>query len=179
MKNHRFLLSALLPFIASIVFASRVYGDIHFDSLKPVEVASISANPANKEKEILSSDGWATLKGRITYDGELPKGAPLTITKDEAVFLCDEAKRRGHHLDQTWLGKKTNGVYGVANVVIFLNPPKGKHFKIHKDYQDVRKDKKLAQVVLDQPFGSFDPRVVVLYPSFFHQEQWHQYRKDH
>src|SRR5204863_4426710 len=47
-----------------------------------------------------------------------------------------------------------------------LKPPSGKFFKIYDKYEDVSGDKQLGKRDLDQPFCAYDPRVVVLYPSY-------------
>jgi hypothetical protein len=130
----------------------------------------IPVQAVQKPTEPLASDGWATLQGRITHDGDLPVGAKLNINKDQSVCLCPEAVARGDDRDQTWLGKNSGGIQGVANVVVFLKPPDGKHFKIHDRYKDVSKDPNVGKVILDQPYCAFDPRVVVLYPSYYSEQ---------
>src|SRR4051812_24288333 len=81
--------------------------------------------------EELKSDGWATLEGRITYDGDKPPDNPDAtnrITKDQNVCLCKEAKDRGEDHEQIWICKETKDGIGVANVVLFLKAPQGKFF---------------------------------------------------
>jgi hypothetical protein len=163
MKRSGLSIFLLLP--ALLLWATGLIGS-HRDP--DAESATVSRGAANQKLlEPLASAGWGTLEGRITYDGDaLPENAPLNITKDLNVCLCEEAKKRGDHLNQVWLGNKTNGGIGVANVVIFLKPPAGKYFTIHEAYKDVSESKTLGKVVLDQPFCAYEPRVVVLYPSY-------------
>jgi hypothetical protein len=125
-----------------------------------------AAGAGQAPTEELKSDGWATLEGQITFAGDLPENDKLAITKDQNVCECAEAVMRGETRLQTWIGMKTDKGYGLANVVVFLRPPSGKHFNIHDKYKNVAGDEKLKEVVLDQPFCAYDPHLVILYPSY-------------
>jgi hypothetical protein len=115
----------------------------------------------------LNSTGWGTLEGQVVYDGDAPPANPqANITKDEGWCKCQAAKDRHEDLDLIWTGKTTSNGFGVENVVIFLKPPEGKFFKIYDKYKDVSEDPTLAKRKLDQPFCAYEPRVVVLYPSY-------------
>lgn len=106
------------------------------------------------EKTEVASTGWGTLKGKVTFEGGLPEIGRLKIDKDNEV--CD----KGDTKDQTW---KIGGPdHGVGDVVIWLRAPKNHYFKISDE--DKKVDRK---VKLDQPFCSFIPHVLALYPSYY------------
>jgi hypothetical protein len=110
------------------------------------------------EVTALKPQGFATIKGKVTYVGDPPAPAALPIpdnNKDKDYCL------KGEHNDQTWVVSKDNK--GVANVVIWVRPPKGKFFDVPADQQ------KPEQMTLkvDQPFCAFIPHVTVTYPSYY------------
>jgi hypothetical protein len=107
-------------------------------------------------KKPLEAKGWATLKGKVTLDGEIPPRTMLKGIKEKEE--CHGGKEE-ENIDQTWL---VNDDKGVENVAIWIKPPKGKFFKIKDE------DKKNAdEVVLRQPHCAFIPHVLTLYPSYF------------
>lgn len=119
-----------------------------------------------KATEELASTGWATLKGRITYDGKLPENEPFNITRDQSWCDCEAAKKRRDTINLVWVGTEADGATGVGNVVVFLKAPDGKHFKIPDSLKDVSQNEKMGKVVLDQPFCAYEPRVVLVYPGY-------------
>jgi hypothetical protein len=111
--------------------------------------------PAGKKEE-LASTGWGTLKGKVTFEGELPAINKDIIAKDNK----DRAKcEKGDTAEQTW---KIGPDKGVANVVVWLRAPAGKYFKVPDDKKEVNET-----VKIDQTHCAFEPHVVALYPSFF------------
>jgi hypothetical protein len=116
-----------------------------------------SSGPAKTE---LASDGWGTVEGLVTYEGELPQVGSL---KPEMEKHADKAQclqgTENEIKEQTWIIGPNKG---VANVVIFLKAPDDKFFKI--DDQD---KKRMAPVELRQPHCAFLPHVVALYPVYF------------
>jgi hypothetical protein len=104
--------------------------------------------------------GDSVIKGRVTYDGELPESKIIpAILRHENRDGCLKGPE-SEKIDQTWLvDKKTKG---VANVVIWLVPPEGKYFAVKEE------DKKRQEpVVIDQPHCAFVPHVVAVYPAYF------------
>jgi hypothetical protein len=112
---------------------------------------------AGAERTPLKSSGWATLRGKVTYDGDPPPRVDFTDSmagnKDKSHCLKDDIE------DPTWLVGPDKG---VANVVVWLRPPAGQFFPI-PDEQKKRTD----VVCMDQPYCAFKPHVVVLFPSYW------------
>jgi hypothetical protein len=119
-----------------------------------------SAGPSAAERTSLKSSGWATLRGKVTYDGDAPPRGDFTDSmagnKDKSHCL------KGDTEDPTWLVGPDKG---VANVVVWLRPPAGQFFPI-PDAQKKRTD----VVSMDQPFCAFKPHVVVLFPSYWDEK---------
>jgi hypothetical protein len=104
----------------------------------------------------LDTKGTATVKGKVTYDGNPPKLPDLTKRMKEHA---DRARcLKGPTEDPTWV---VDANKEVKNVVVWLRPPRGKFFKVPADQQ------KAQEVVIHQPYCAFDPHVVTLFPSFF------------
>ncbi len=119
----------------------------------------------NGQKQLLQTNGWGSLSGRVLYKGVPPKPADITdkmkIHADKACCLGGKGLEL---VDNTWIvDPKT---MGVANVLIYLKAPTGKYFPIH-----VADKKRADTVVLDQPHCMFDPHVLALYPSYFDGEK--------
>jgi hypothetical protein len=116
-----------------------------------------AAAPGAGGRTELAATGWATLKGKVTYDGEPPEPADLTDqmagNKDRDYCL------KGDTEDPTWVVGPDGG---VANVVVWLRPPRGKFFPV-PDGMKKRSD----IVTMDQPFCAFKPHGVILFPSYW------------
>src|SRR6516164_2775127 len=70
----------------------------------------------------------AVVKGQVTYDGDLPKGTLIeAMAKHDNKATC-LAGEEFEKIDQKWIVNKSNK--GVANVVVWLEPPKGSAFKV-------------------------------------------------
>jgi hypothetical protein len=99
----------------------------------------------------------AVVKGVVKYKGpafepELEPG--IKGHKEEALCM----KGTGNDTKaQKWLVGKDNG---LANVVVSLEPPTGKKYKIDDKLIDPFKKK---EVVLDQPFCAYHPHVAAVY----------------
>jgi hypothetical protein len=103
----------------------------------------------------LESTGSGTLKGTIAYDGNPPAPTQIKMEKDP-----DYCRRTDPKKLQVWdVGPNK----AVANVVVWLRAPKGKCFKIPEDMKQWKGD----PVKIDQPHCAFEPRVVVLFPSYY------------
>jgi hypothetical protein len=102
-----------------------------------------------------ATDG--TVKGTVKIKGDPPE------MKEEDRILKHEDKNKclagkgNHVLEQIWLVNK-NGF--VANVVVSLEPPEGKKYKIEDKLKDSFKTK---TATLDQPYCAFEPHIVALY----------------
>ena len=108
-------------------------------------------------KTALKPTGFATIKGKITYDGDPPPPADIHIpddNKDKQYCL------KGPHTDPTWtIGPEK----GVANVVLWVRAPAGKYFEIPADQHHPA----VPVIAIHQPFCAFEPHVSVAFPSFF------------
>jgi hypothetical protein len=104
----------------------------------------------------LAAKGWGTLKGKVTLDGEMPDKEPLKAL--EAKTECHGGSLE-EKISQTWL---VNDNKEVANVAVWIRPPKGKFFKI----KDEDKDRSSEEILLRQPHCAFMPHVLTLFPSY-------------
>lgn len=88
---------------------------------------------------------WGNLKGRFVFDGNAPKPAALSVTKDQEV--C------GKHdlVDESLVVNPENK--GLQNVVIYVRTKKP---KVHPDY----KADEAATVTLDNKNCRFEPHVL-------------------
>jgi hypothetical protein len=105
----------------------------------------------------LKPAGFATIKGKITYDGTPPPPVDIHIpddNKDKQECL------KGPHTDPTWIVGPDKG---VKNVVMWLRSPADKYFEIPADQQKPAE----PVVLIHQPFCAFEPHVAVAFPSFF------------
>jgi hypothetical protein len=119
--------------------------------------ASSSSASSSGEKTELKASGSATIKGKVTYNGTPPKAPDIDIpdnNKDKSFCL------KGTHTDQTWVVGPDKG---VANVVVWIRPPKDKFFVVPPDQQ--KPEQAVAKV--DQPFCAFEPHVSTIFPSFY------------
>ncbi len=78
------------------------------------------------------ADAWGTLKGRFIYDGDPPQQEKLNVTKDVEVCTKD------HPLNESLVVGPDGG---LANVVVYIRPARGKAIKIHPDYKTDAADK--------------------------------------
>jgi len=111
-------------------------------------------------KTALNAKLDSTITGKVTYDGDPPVPKFLEdISKHKDKETCLKGKENGETVDPTWRVDKKGG---VANVVIWLEPPAGKYFNL------ADADKKRTDViVMDQPHCAFVPHVVALFPKYF------------
>ena len=104
----------------------------------------------------------ATIVGRVTYDGD-PPGRPRIAAVDGHAdrAIC----MQGDVNDPTWIVDP--GSRGVANVVVWVAPPRDYYFKKPDDKLKTWED----TVQVDQPFCAFEPHVSVLYPQYYDGKQ--------
>jgi hypothetical protein len=110
------------------------------------------------ELTAVKGTGVATLKGKVTYDGDAP--TPRDLKPDMEKQQDKDHCLKGPTLDPTWIVNKDGK--GVANVVVWLRAPEGMYFDIPAADQS-RKD----EVIMDQPFCEFQPHVAAFYPYFW------------
>jgi hypothetical protein len=110
-----------------------------------------------KPKAVEAKD-FATIKGKVTYDGDPPN--PGTVT-DREDFKKNEDKEKCEANPDDLKGQawKVSADKGVANVVVWVRPPQGTYFPVPKN---VTWNK---NATIDQPFCAFHPHVLVLFPA--------------
>jgi hypothetical protein len=114
-----------------------------------------------KPREELIVKTTGTIKGKVELDGTPP--VPPLISMGSAEAQCHRGAGKEEIEDETWLVSK-NG--GVRNVVIILQPPPGKFFKLTEAQQKPKEE----EVKLTQPHCAFKPRVFALFPSFYKKD---------
>lgn len=115
------------------------------------------APPAGAAKAF-EGKGWGSIKGKVIYDGTPPATVDLSAQPAVAAHKDIGHCKMGNMNDQAWVVKDG----AVPNTLIVLEPPAGTYFAAppadKKSYPE--------EVVVDQPFCAFEPRVVVLYPGY-------------
>ncbi len=109
------------------------------------------AAPANAAA-MPAEEGWGTIKGQVIFSGDkIPESLPFNMTKDQ-----DHCQSKGPQLDVKWKVHPKNK--GLANVVVFLQPERGKALPVHESLGAPAQ----KEAVLDQPFCVFEPRVLAM-----------------
>jgi hypothetical protein len=114
--------------------------------------------------------GKAVIKGKVTFDGDMPdieklNAELLAQIKDKGaadVGQCLSDKCGTDKDQQTWIIGKDKG---LKNVVVFLVPEQGTYFACSKDDEGVKKvlDKALE---VHQPYCAFHPHAAVLFSEY-------------
>lgn len=121
-----------------------------------------STSSQAQELQLLPTDGYGSLSGKITLKGDLPEVknlVPAMMVKDAKCCISPKMKPE-EKVDLTWIvDPKTRA---VANVMVWVVPPKGKFFPT----PDNLKDRKKEPVSLDQPHCQYLPRVVAHQPFY-------------
>lgn len=110
------------------------------------------------EAVVPDKESWGTLKGKVVFAGDrLPKRPALTVDRDKAHCLSrgpipDESlvvnpKDKGVKWVVVWLAKEVNGKADHAAAL-----------PIHESLKEINAE----PIVMDQPFGKFEPHVVAL-----------------
>lgn len=151
----------ILPVLALLIATAGCGGGGDKGKDKPTADGVKKPAAAKAAKEELAVTGWkGVLKGKVTFEGDAPARGDAT---SEIKKLGNEADRnhclKGDTSEQTW---KVGPDKGVANVVVWLRPSGKKYFNLPDD-QRTRAD----EVKVDQPFCTFEPHVVVVYPNYF------------
>jgi hypothetical protein len=120
------------------------------------------------EKKPVVAKGYATLKGRVRYEGGRPNfaaadkaiQAQMQAQNDHAVCLApsDDPRQVGQ---QDWILSKDGD---VANVLIYLKPSGNDYFQLKPE--EIKKKSWPEVVTVDQPHCAFMPRVVATFPEY-------------
>jgi hypothetical protein len=106
-----------------------------------------------------SLDG--VLKGRVVFEGEVPPPLPnrgFDVHPDKSICLKGGPNEASRYI---WVVDKQNK--GLANVVVWLEPPDGKYFLLTEH----DKNRQGEVMVIDQPHCAFVPHVTTLFPAYF------------
>jgi hypothetical protein len=121
----------------------------------------VAAGPqATKREALVATSFAATVKGRVTYNGDLP--APMEIKN---VDKPNQAKGCPPNVMKAgwYVGKSSDGK-GVRYAVVFLRAPGGMKMPRLSDEQlKAPEGKKIVEI--SQPKCQFEPRVLVLGPD--------------
>lgn len=94
------------------------------------------------------AEDWTTVRGRIVYDGEPPKNAPLEINRD--AEFCGPLNLT----DDSLLVNPEN--HGVKNVAIWIHSKKD--VAVHQSYDEAMRE----PVVLNNNGCQFEPRMLTV-----------------
>src|ERR1700691_4819736 len=91
----------------------------------------LQGNLAHGQLQMLKSDGWGSLSGKVTLDGKIPDIVDLVpkmkTHADSACCLAPAAKP-AEKIETTWVvDPKTKA---VANVIVWIKPPKDAYFPL-------------------------------------------------
>jgi hypothetical protein len=116
------------------------------------------AKPATTASADIDTPTEATLVGVVKYKGEWPKQEqePAIAMNEKEGPKCLDGARKIDKIKQTWIVSDKGE---VANVIVFIEPPKGKKFKITEALKEPFKKK----LVVDQMFCAYEPHVAALY----------------
>ena len=123
--------------------------------------AVASNTAAVVEASAVEAKGTATLKGKITYDGTPPTLPDLTPEMEKKGEPDKSHCLKGDRSDQLW---KVGADKGVANVIVWLQAPEGKYFKVPAG-ESTKED-----VTIEQPFCQFIPHIAAINPSDYDPE---------
>jgi hypothetical protein len=147
----------LVVLLARLQFASSQQDrDNSFESLPNALVATRALG--KKLEPFVPTNNKAAIKGRVTYDGTPPIMPKINLMghADEAPCCAGPDKEPR---EQTWIVGKEKG---VANVVVFLEPPAGTFFA-----SDERPAKELrSDAILDQRHCVYEPHVLTLFVAY-------------
>jgi hypothetical protein len=111
------------------------------------------------KKTELKSTGAGTLKGRVTFVGDLPAEVGKDIAELVKKAECHDSPPE-QKVNQTWFISKDKG---VQYVVVWVQPPANTYFRL----SDKDKKPREPEVVLHQPHCAFIPHVFALFPSYY------------
>jgi hypothetical protein len=143
--------ACLLAVLLALILATS--GMTQQDPTKPLEI------PAR-----------GTLKGTVTFVGQLPDLAQLDKTKRNQINLYNDKNvclmAPKDQVDQrVWMiGAKG----GMANVAVYVRPQPGEYFVLKDDdLKPFQQGGPRHEAVMDQPFCAFLPPVLLTFPSYY------------
>jgi hypothetical protein len=161
--------AALLPALLVSTLTIGCGSDNKTEAPKDSDSKKVSKKDKDKKgqkREELASTGWGTLKGRVTLKGSPPNLDAMTKELQDAMKAktddtnaCIDTAPADQKDQQKWrIGKNQ----GVGNVFVWLEPPKGKYFKV-----DMAKKTWEDTVTIHQPHCAFIPHATVVFPGTY------------
>jgi hypothetical protein len=133
--------------------------------LASVLVLSLCTTPVIAQPQLLQTDGYGSLSGKVT----LAEGIAIPVPDDlvpkmkmhiDRKCCLDPKAKPNEKIDLSWVVDKDTR--GIANVVVWIKPPAKTYLETHVNYQK-RKD----DVIIDQPHCAYVPRVSASNPVYF------------
>jgi hypothetical protein len=154
--------------VAFLMLLARPAPPANHDPVGKEAIAGPPPGVAEGKKEELASTGWATVKGRVTLEGDRPDIAAMNRELLRAINQSQDAKNclsgpPEQKEEPEWRIGQNNG---VENVFVWLKPPRGRFFKI-----DWEKELWPSEVVIDQPHCAFVPHAAVLFPGAYNPDK--------
>lgn len=130
------------------------------DEIGPYRARATDAGAAVEKETPVEVKEYATLKGRIVFDGTPPARSDITpqVKQNPDAEFCMHDKTEDSFKGQFWKVGKDNG---VEDVVVWVRAPKGKAFPAPPADKQVTDQ----PCVIDQPHCAFEPHTSVLLPG--------------
>lgn len=116
--------------------------------MQPIMLLTLSVAMLAVSGDLLADTEWGTLRGSLVLKGEPPELPQLDPGKDP---VCCEANPQNQSLV---LGES----HGIANVVVYLRPPRGEQLPVHPDYAKSLRE----PVEFDNKGCAFTPHVTLV-----------------
>jgi hypothetical protein len=126
----------------------------------------VNHKPVEVKKTPLEVTPDGVLKGRVIYDGDPPVMEFLEkIKRNPDHAYCLKGGPNETHMPTWIVNKETRG---VANVVVWLEPPPGKYFALTPEERHPRE----KIVHINQPRCAFVPHVAAVFPAYWDGTQY-------
>ncbi len=139
------------------------------DGTSDADKASKDGDGKAEPLKALDIPNRGTLRGKVVYEGTLPRPEQAGDDEDIRKKMKDKDATNCLHLKATdeektafeWRIDPTTK--GVANVFVWVQPPRGHYFKLSDEDKKIEEKEK----VIDQPHCAFMPHALVFFPSFY------------
>jgi hypothetical protein len=165
MKRFRF--SLVILFVPALAVAVALVGCGGGDTKKSSSDGGGDKDDTGAaEKKPLAIEKRGTITGKVTLDGDKPDidklnselMAQIKVHKDKDACLAGSDAEK---CNQNW---KIDENRGVANVFVWLRPPKDYYFKLTEKDLKPYKD---SVIELKQPHCAFIPHAFTVFPSYY------------
>ncbi|HEV3080521.1 MAG TPA: hypothetical protein VGY66_12110 [Gemmataceae bacterium] len=151
------IVPALAYILATTGCGSDKGKDVPRGSSSNTRSTTVASNTGSSgvEAGAFEAKGTGTLKGKVTYDGTPPTPVDLTPEMEKKNEPDKSHCLKGRRQEELWM---VSGDKGVANVIVWLEPPAGTYFKVPAG-------ERKPDVEISQPFCQFIPHVAAINPS--------------